>query len=219
MKKAHMLLLTLSFVSTVLTLTACRSKQDAPVVLNSVPGISTSLSTDSVFPLSTKSELAESTIPETTIMMDFPSIESTTESELVATSEQPTESVSIAPELSAPTVSPLVPQPETLAPPPPAGTEPTNSEPAYTEADYQTMIEEIRRYGETKGFVWNDGLLLGVEGIGYYGRPDLTNDGYDGVISMLKFHCNKIEEYYGSCYFKVIWQLYDGNIEFIVLYA
>ena len=61
--------------------------------------------------------------------------------------------------------------------------------------------------------------MLGVDGIGYYGRPDLTNDGYDGVISMLKFHCNKIEEFYGPCYFKVIWQQYEGNIEFIVLYA
>lgn len=218
MKKAHMFIFTISLAGAILTMAACRSKEESPEILNHVLGASITLATDSTAPLSTEPEPIESTIPEATITSDNPIIESTTASEPAATSKQPTETapVSTVPEPSAPTVPPSVPQPEPSAP---VVTEPIDFSPVYTEKDYQTIIDIVRAYGEEKSFVWNDSLALGADGVGYYGRPDLTNDGYDGVISMLKFHCNKIEAYYGPCYFKVIWQLYEGNIEFIVLYA
>ena len=219
MKKAHMFIFTISLAGAILTMAACRPKEESPEILNHVLGASITLATDSTAPLSTEPEPIESTIPEITITSDPPIAQSTIESEPVVTDEQPTEPVYIAPEPSNPSVPLTVPQTEPSAPPSPVVTEPIDLSPVYTEADYQTIIDIIREYGEEKRFVWNDSLVLGVEGIGYYGRPDLTNDGYDGVISMLKFHCNKIEEFYGPCYFKVIWQLYEGNIEFIILYA
>lgn len=219
MKKIHMLIFTISLAGTILTIAACRPKEEAPEALNHVLNASISFATESTVPLSTEPEPTETTIPETTMASDPPIAESTVESEPVVTNEQPTEPVYIAPEPSNPSVPLTVPQTEPSAPPSPVVTEPIDLSPVYTEATYQTIIDIIREYGEEKRFVWNDSLVLGVDGIGYYGRPDLTNDGYDGVISMLKFHCNKIEEFYGPCYFKVIWQQYEGNIEFIVLYA
>ena len=94
-----------------------------------------------------------------------------------------------------------------------------SSEPEHTEKDDTAIIEEIRRYGEAKGFIWNDTLTFGGVGVGYYGRPNLTDDGVDGVISMLKYHCDKIEREYDICYFHAIQREYEGKTEFIVLYA
>ena len=219
MKKAHMFVFTISLAGAILTMAACRPKEEPPEILNHVLGASITLDTESTAPVSTEPEPTEATIPETTMASDPPIAESTVESEPVVTNEQPTEPVYIAPEPSSPIEPPSVPQPEPSALPSPVVTEPIDFSPAYTETDYQTIIDIVRAYGEEKNFVWNDSLALGANGVGYYGRPDLTNDGYDGVISMLKYHCNKIEAYYGPCYFKVIWQLYEGNIEFIVLYA
>ena len=92
------------------------------------------------------------------------------------------------------------------------------AKPTYTEADFQRIIDTIRAYGEAKGFVWNDSFEFG-QGHGYYGRPNLERDGYDGVISRLKYHCDEMEKDIGACYFKVIKHIYQGNTEFIVLYA
>lgn len=117
-----------------------------------------------------------------------------------------------APSTELPTVSAPDPEIPTSRPEP-------SSEPEHTEKDDTAIIEEIRRYGEAKGFIWNDTLTFGGLGVGYYGRPNLTDDGVEGVISMLKYHCDKIEREYGICYFHAIRREFEGKTEFIVLYA
>lgn len=100
----------------------------------------------------------------------------------------------------------------------PATSSQTNK-PTYTEADYQRIIDTIRTYGEAKGFVWKDDFAFGQAGLGYYGRPNLECDGYDGVINRLKYHCDEMAKDIGACYFKVVKHIYEGNTEFVVLYA
>ncbi|MDR1464262.1 MAG: hypothetical protein LBJ11_03030 [Oscillospiraceae bacterium] len=103
---------------------------------------------------------------------------------------------------------------------PPASSTPTVTEPpkpAFTETDYAAIIQTVREYGEGKGFIWDDSFTF-EQGHQYYGRPSLENDGYNGVISMLKFHCDKIERQVGICYFKVVKHIYEGKTEFVVLY-
>ena len=96
-------------------------------------------------------------------------------------------------------------------------TEPPPVKPTYTEADFQKIINEIRAYGESKGFIWKKSFAF-EQDLQYYGRPNIERDGYDRVIETLKYHCDRIETQYGICHFKVIKYLYQGNTEFIVLY-
>jgi len=100
---------------------------------------------------------------------------------------------------------------------PPATSTPPPAKPTYTEADYQAIINEIKKYGEGKGFIWEESYTF-EQGHQYYGRPNLERDGYDGVISRLKLHCDKIATDVGICYFKVVKHIYEGNTEFVVLY-
>ena len=109
-------------------------------------------------------------------------------------------------------------QPATSTPTqPPATSNPTPVKPTYTEADYQAIINEIKAYGLAKGFIWEESYTF-EQGHQYYGRPNLERDGYDGVISRLKLHCDKIATDVGICYFKVVKHIYEGNTEFVVLY-
>ena len=94
---------------------------------------------------------------------------------------------------------------------------PEPTKPVYTESDYNEIIRIVREYGESKGFIWDDSFTF-EEGHQYYGRPNLERDEYDGTISMLKYHCDKIEMQYGICCFKVVKHLYMGYTEFVVLY-
>jgi len=119
--------------------------------------------------------------------------------------------------------------PTTSTPPPPTSTPDTppttsippltTSTPTYTEADYTAIIKTIRDYGEAKDLVWNDSFAFGQAGLGYYARPNLERDGYSGVVAMLKYNIDTILAEYGVCYFKVIKMVYEGNTEFVVLYA
>jgi len=111
------------------------------------------------------------------------------------------------------------PPPATSMPPPATSTPPpsTPAKPTYTEADYQAIINTIRAYGESKGFIWEESYTF-EQGHQYYGRPNLERDGYDGVVNMLKYHCDKIEKDGGICFFKVVKHIYEGNTEFVVLY-
>ncbi len=220
MKKAHMSVLTISLAGMLLVLAGCEQKAETPEAASSFAGASLSSEAGSALLPSAAPEPVGSSMPDTSsTVTSVPTAAESTVASAPAASKRPAKPASSAPKSSVPVAPSSAVQPVSSASPPPAVTEPTSSEPVYTEADYQAIIDEIRRYGESKGFVWNDSLAIGVDGIGYYGRPDLTNDGYDGVISMLKFYCNKILREYGICYFKVVRQLYAGNMEFIVLYA
>lgn len=124
----------------------------------------------------------------------------------------------VPPVTSQPTAPPKTSAPSTERP---TMSVPDSSPPPTTpgKTDGQAIIKQIREYGETKGFVWNDALTFGGLGVGYYGRPNLVDDGVEGVINMLKYHCDKIEREYGICYFHAIQREYEGKTEFIVLYA
>lgn len=180
-------------------------------------------------------EQPDSSVPSTEAA-SLPTVpEESTPEPTVQTEQSQTQAPSSAPEVTRPVTPPVTSRPS--APPETSATTtelpavsapdpeiPTSrpdlsSEPEHTEKDDTAIIEEIRRYGEAKGFIWNDTLTFGGLGVGYYGRPNLTDDGAEGVISMLKYHCDKIEREYGICYFHAIQRDYEGKTEFIVLYA
>lgn len=89
--------------------------------------------------------------------------------------------------------------------------------PKYTEADYQNIIDTIRTYGETKGLRWNKDFTF-EQGHQYYGRPNIVDLSKESVINDLKYHVDKIINYYGVCDFKVIRHEYQGKLEFVVIY-
>lgn len=137
--------------------------------------------------------------------------------------ETPNSTPATPPSSNAPSQPPA--QSSTPTPTPPTSSVPatptpdTPTTPTYTEADYQRIIDTIRAYGEAKGFVWNDSFAFGQDGLGYYGRPNLERDGYDGVINRLKYHCDEMKNDIGACHFKVVKNIYQGNTEFVVLYG
>ena len=170
--------------------------------------------TSTVEPGGTESPVPDSSTPpatDSTPTSSAPGTDNSRPTNPPATSSNPT---------TPPTTS--NPPPTTSNPPPTTSNPPTTStpppsKPTYTDADYQAIINEIRKYGEAKGFVWNDSFTF-EEGHQYYGRPNLERDGYDGVINMLKYHCDLIATQYGACYFKVVKHIYQGQTEFVVLY-
>lgn len=115
--------------------------------------------------------------------------------------------------------------PATSTPPPsnptssaPSTSTPTPAKPAYTQADYDAIIETVSDYAKTKEFVPDDSLYFGQKGVGCYGRPSLERDGYERVIETLKGDIDLLVSTYGRCSYRVIMQEYAGNTEFMVLY-
>ena len=216
-----------------LLLTACgQAKQTGPEVehtpskepvlmVTSHPPISELEQSDS--PASTTAAASSSAAPEEST----PKLPAKTEgNHAAATSSAPEVIRSIEPPVtSRPTAPPetSTPSPEipaaSVSEPETSTSQPSTPPTISGQTDGQAIIKQIREYGETKGFVWNDTLTIGGLGVGYYGRPNLVDDGAEGVVSMLKYHCDKIEREYGICYFHTIQRKYEGKTEFIVLYA
>jgi len=79
---------------------------------------------------------------------------------------------------------------------------PTNPPaPVYTQADYDAIIAEVRRYAESRTnarFIWDPTLTRAMadQGLaGFHGMPNLTRHGKDSVISSLKYHVDLTEEH------------------------
>ena len=221
-------------VGLALLLTACGQAQRPAPEVEHIPSKEPVVSTISDSPVS-EPEQSDSFTPGMATVSSPTVPEESTPEPTVQTEQSQTQAPSSAPEVTRsvipPVTSPPTAPPETSAPTtelpavsapdpetPTSRPEPS-TEPEHTEKDDTAIIEKIRRYGEAKGFIWNDTLAFGSVGVGYYGRPNLTDDGAEGVISMLKYHCDKIEREYGICYFHAIQRDYEGKTEFIVLYA
>lgn len=100
------------------------------------------------------------------------------------------------------------------------------------KAEYQRIISEVTVYAQSyssKGFtfVWDDSLVFGWE-TGYMGTPRVKYEGVDGVISILKYHVDKIVNTVTdpsngipavSANYKVMQVTVDGDIAFVVLYG
>lgn len=100
------------------------------------------------------------------------------------------------------------------------------------KAEYQRIISEVTAYAQSyssKGFtfVWDDSLVFGWE-TGYMGTPRVKYEGVDGVISILKYHVDKIVNTVTdpsngipavSANYKVMQVTVDGDIAFVVLYG
>ena len=209
-------------VGLALLLTACGQAQpevehtaskDAVLSVTREPPVSEPEQPDSSIP-STEAASSPAALEESIPKPPAKPVESRTE----APNSVPEVTRSVAPPVtSRPTAPPETSTPTTELPAVSAPEPPPK--PEYTDKDDTAIIEEIRRYGEAKGFVWNDTLTFDGVGVGYYGRPNLNDDGAEGVISMLKYHCDKIEREYGICYFHAIRREFEGKTEFIVLYA
>lgn len=209
-----------------LLLTACgQEQQPAPEVeriLSQAPVLSVTSE-----PIISEPEQSDNSAPSFAATSSPIETEESTPEPPMKTEGSHTDTPSSVSEAPQPIVPPVTSQP--TAPPKtsaPSTERPTmsvsdSSPPPTTpsETDGQTIIKQIREYGETKGFVWNDALTFGSLGVGYYGRPNLADDGVEGVINMLKYHCDKIEREYGIYYFHAIQREYEGKTEFIVLYA
>ena len=207
------LFIIITLICVIISLTACGEKTETPSIpapeeMSGIPG--DVLIPDADETLTSEPEAsAEPSEPE-------PSKIPTTTSTPAGTTSRPT----TPPANNTPSQAPA--QPATSTPAPPASSTPTPSQPTkptYTEADYQAIISEIRAYGEAKGFVWDDSFAFGQAGLGYYGRPNLTDLSKESVISDLKYHCDKIETYVGGCHFKVVRHDYQNKVEFVVLYG
>lgn len=194
-------------------LTAC-GKDEAPTIpppedMSGTPG-------DVILPDAIDTPTSEPEVPTETSTADNSTISTDTGSTAAsppANNQADTTSRQTAPPANSTPSQP----PATSTPIPPTTSTPPPSQPTYTEADYQTIMKEIKKYGEDKGFIWEESYTF-EQGHQYYGRPNLERDGYDGVISRLKLHCDKIETDVGICYFKVVKHSYEGNTEFVVLY-
>jgi len=210
MSKRLLIIITLFCV--ILFLTAC-GQTDAPTIPppEDVSGIPGDVLVPDASGTTTEPEMsAEPSEPDSSETETIPPA-----TESVTTNNSAAGTTSRTPAPPASTSQAPAQQPTTSSTPPPTQPE----KPTYTEADYQRIIDTIRAYGEAKGFVWNDSFAFGQAGLGYYGRPNLQRDGYDGVINRLKYHCDEMEKDIGVCYFKVVKHIYEGNTEFVVLYG
>ena len=100
------------------------------------------------------------------------------------------------------------------------------------EAEYKRIIREVTAYAESyaaKGFIfnWDDSLEFSWE-TGYMGTPRIKYECVDGVISILKYHVDKIvntatDPSNGipavSANYKIMQVTVDGDIAFVVLYG
>ena len=126
-----------------------------------------------------------------------------------------------------PTESPVT---ETPKPTEPKPTEPIK--PEYTQADYDRIIREAKKYAESyakKGFAfeWKDSMEFGWD-VGYMGTPRIERDGTDGVIKTLKHHIDLIVQTSSDpangittdwMTYKVVQIIIDGDIAFAVIYG
>lgn len=214
-------------------LTACGQTQQPVSEIEHTPSKEPVVSEMSAPPVS-EPEQSDSPASTTTTASSPVAPEESTPEPPAKTEESHTQAPITAPEVTRPVTPPVTSRPtvppetstpttefpDASAPEPETSTSQPSTPPTIPgKIDGQAVIKQIREYGEAKGFVWNDTLTFGGLGVGYYGRPNLTDDGAEGVVSMLKYHCDKIEREYGICYFHTIQREYEGKTEFIVLYA
>ena len=209
------LILALAAILT-LTLAACTAQSTMDTDMSTTePPVTSGITAESTTKPAEEETTTATESPDSTQAPDAPAA---TSAPAGGTTSRPVTppATSTPPSTNPPATS--TPPPVTSTPPP---TTSTPAKPVYTEADHNEIISTIRAYGEAKGFIWNDSFEFGQSGLGYYGRPDLTELSKASVIADLKYHCDKIERDGGgaACYFKVVKHIYQGNVEFVVLYG